>query len=87
MGALRRITARFGSTHEWLRDDWPCLSAGPRGVPQLLVHALASAPPPDARPPVVWAMAAAAGLTLLRVAPAAAAGRKMDAALAWTFVS
>ena len=82
LSAMRRITARFGGSLEWMRDDLPCFShSRHQPTPALLTEALATACPVDARAPAVRAAAAAAGLALV----ADGARKARPPLLAWAF--
>ena len=78
LSAMRRMTARFGGSLEWMRDDLPCCH---QPTPALLTEALATMCPVDARAPAVRAAAAAAGLALV----AGGARKAKPPLLAWEF--
>lgn len=80
VGAMRRMTARFGGTLEWMRDDLPCLGGANQPTPAVLAEVLATACPADARAPAIRAAAAAAGLALI-----AEQGAREGRTLAWAF--
>ena len=69
--ALRRCSARFGGSLEWMRDDLPCFCSdcsvinGSNSPPLLVQEALATMCPVGARPGDVTGLAAAAGLALV----------------------